>query len=206
MPGARGGSAASGSPGIAVRPAPACHGGLPEKFSGAVLRAAAEGAVRPVRLRISQGGLTGMLRRAETRFDAGREAALSTRRRATVVTSDKTGLRIEGTNSFQWSSAARRGWCITPLRCEGACVVHEIMDAHRPAVWLSDRYSAQQGHADRQQTCLARLPATSPTRAKPATICCSRVAGVHMAIPDQVSALSWHHCSPGHPTPNVLIG
>ena len=28
---------------------------------------------------------------------------------------------------------------------------------HRPAVWLSDRYSAQQGHADRQQTCLAHL-------------------------------------------------
>ena len=39
----------------------------------------------------------------------------------------------------------------------GACVVHEIMDGHRPAVWLSDRCSAQQGHADRQQTCLAHL-------------------------------------------------
>src|SRR5688500_20180184 len=31
------------------------------------------------------------------------------------------------------------------------------MGGHRPAVWLSDRYSAQQGHADRQQTCLAHL-------------------------------------------------
>ena len=39
----------------------------------------------------------------------------------------------------------------------GACVVREIMDGHRPAVWLSDRYVAQQGHADRQQTCLAHL-------------------------------------------------
>src|SRR6185295_9123324 len=38
-----------------------------------------------------------------------------------------------------------------------ASVVREIMDGHRPAVWLSDRYSAQQGHADRQQTCLAHL-------------------------------------------------
>ena len=36
-------------------------------------------------------------------------------------------------------------------------MVHEIMDGHRPAVWLSDRYSAQQEHADRQQTCLAHL-------------------------------------------------
>ena len=33
-------------------------------------------------LRISQGGLTNMLRRAETRFEAGREAALSALRRA----------------------------------------------------------------------------------------------------------------------------
>src|SRR6185369_11654040 len=29
--------------------------------------------------------------------------------------------------------------------------------AHRPAVWLSDRYSAQQGHGLAQQTCLAHL-------------------------------------------------
>jgi transposase len=39
----------------------------------------------------------------------------------------------------------------------GAWVVHEIMGGHRPAAWLSDRYSAQQGNADRQQTCLAHL-------------------------------------------------
>ena len=31
------------------------------------------------------------------------------------------------------------------------------MGGHRPAAWLSDRYSAQQGHADHQQTCLAHL-------------------------------------------------
>jgi transposase len=38
-----------------------------------------------------------------------------------------------------------------------ASVVHAMMDGHRPAVWLSDRYSAQQGHAAAQQTCLAHL-------------------------------------------------
>ncbi len=32
-----------------------------------------------------------------------------------------------------------------------------MMDGHRPAVWLSDRYSAQQGHAAAHQTCLAHL-------------------------------------------------
>lgn len=39
----------------------------------------------------------------------------------------------------------------------GACVVNEIIDGHWPAVWLSDRYSAQQGHAGHQQTCLAHI-------------------------------------------------
>src|SRR3712207_5374949 len=32
-----------------------------------------------------------------------------------------------------------------------------MMDGHRPKVWLSDRYSAQQGHAGAQKTCLAHL-------------------------------------------------
>jgi len=39
----------------------------------------------------------------------------------------------------------------------GACVVREMMDGHRPAVWLSDRYTAQQGHGAAHQTCLAHL-------------------------------------------------
>jgi transposase len=32
-----------------------------------------------------------------------------------------------------------------------------MMDGHRPAVWLSDRYTAQQGHGVAHQTCLAHL-------------------------------------------------
>jgi transposase len=31
------------------------------------------------------------------------------------------------------------------------------MDGHRPDVWCSDRYAAQQGHANAHQTCLAHL-------------------------------------------------
>ncbi len=38
-----------------------------------------------------------------------------------------------------------------------ASVVRAMMDGHRPRVWLSDRYSAQQGHGQVQQTCLAHL-------------------------------------------------
>jgi hypothetical protein len=36
-------------------------------------------------------------------------------------------------------------------------VIRTLMDGHRPGVWCSDRYSAQQGHADAHQTCLAHL-------------------------------------------------
>src|SRR3982751_294783 len=39
----------------------------------------------------------------------------------------------------------------------GAVVVREMMDGHRPAVWISDRDTAQQGHAAEHQTCLAHL-------------------------------------------------
>ncbi len=38
-----------------------------------------------------------------------------------------------------------------------ASIVHAMMDGHRPAVWISDRYTAQQGHGVRHQTCLAHL-------------------------------------------------
>lgn len=39
----------------------------------------------------------------------------------------------------------------------GAVVVRAMMDGHRPSVWISDRYTAQQGHAAQHQTCLAHL-------------------------------------------------
>jgi len=37
-----------------------------------------------------------------------------------------------------------------------ASVVTEVMDGHRPGIWVSDLYGAQQGHADLWQVCLAQ--------------------------------------------------
>ena len=51
-------------------------------------------------LTLSQGGLMNLLRRAQGRFRPGREEAISTLRRATVVASDETGVRIEGSNAY----------------------------------------------------------------------------------------------------------
>ena len=40
-------------------------------------------------------------------------------------------------------------------RSRGAGVVAEVLDGHRPALWVSDLYGAQRGHAEGWQICLA---------------------------------------------------
>jgi transposase len=106
---------------------------------------------------ISQGGLMNMLRRAQRMFAAKRDDAVAVLRRADVVASDETGVRIEGSNSFHWVFCCADAVVHQASPTRGAVVIRDMMEGHRPAVWLSDRYSAQQGHAGAQQTCLAHL-------------------------------------------------
>ena len=108
-------------------------------------------------LTLSQGGLMNLLQRAQKRFRSGREQAVSTLRRAAIIASDETGVRIEGSNAFHWVFHSAHAVVHTASSTRGAIVVREMMDGHRPAVWISDRYSAQQGHAAAHQTCLAHL-------------------------------------------------
>src|ERR671933_2286213 len=108
-------------------------------------------------LRISQGGLMNLLRRAQTCFQAGRERAVAALRRAKVVASDETGARIEGGNAYHWVFRCEEAVVHHAAPTRAASVVRAMMDGHKPAVWLSDRYSAQQGHGQAQQTCLAHL-------------------------------------------------
>ena len=108
-------------------------------------------------LSLSQGGLMNLLRRAQGNFRPGREAAQAALRRADVVASDETGVRIEGSNGYHWVFRSDQAVLHRVAPTRGACVVHEVMDGHRPAVWISDRYSAQQGHGHAHQTCLAHL-------------------------------------------------
>ncbi|QRE78280.1 IS66 family transposase [Methylobacterium aquaticum] len=108
-------------------------------------------------LTLSQGGLMNLLRRAQGRFVEGREAAVSALRRAAVVASDETGVRIEGSTSYHWVFRSDEAVVHHAAPTRAAAVVHAMMDGHRPAVWISDRYTAQQGHGERHQTCLAHL-------------------------------------------------
>ena len=108
-------------------------------------------------LTVSQGGLMNMLRRAQGAFVAGRDTAIAALRRAKVVASDETGVRIEGSNSYQWVFRCSDAVVHQAAPTRGAVVVETLMDGHRPDVWCSDRYSAQQGHGEAHQTCLAHL-------------------------------------------------
>ncbi len=66
-------------------------------------------------------------------------------------------MRIEGANSFHWVFRCEEAVVHHAAPNRAAAVVDEVMAGHRPLVWLLDRYSAQQGHGERQQTCLAHL-------------------------------------------------
>jgi transposase len=108
-------------------------------------------------LTVSQGGLMTMLRRAQGAFVAERNKAIAALRQARVIASDETGVRIEGSNAYHWVFRCAEAVVHHASPTRGAIVVRTVMDGHRPAVWSSDRYSAQQGHADAHQTCLAHL-------------------------------------------------
>jgi transposase len=108
-------------------------------------------------LTLSQGGLMNLLRRAQGRFAEGRSRAVAALRRAEVVASDETGVRIEGSNAYHWVFHSPQAVVHQAAPTRAASVVREMMDGHRPAVWLSDRYTAQQNHGVTHQTCLAHL-------------------------------------------------
>jgi transposase len=108
-------------------------------------------------LAISEGALMNIFKRKAPAFEAKRQNALTALRKARFVASDETGVRIEGVNAYHWVFCGETAVVHSAEFTRSAEVVREAMDGHRPQVWTSDRYSGQQGHADRQQTCLAHL-------------------------------------------------
>jgi transposase len=108
-------------------------------------------------LTISQGALGNVFARAQTAFAAKKAAILARLRRADAVASDETGVRIEGVGAQHWVFRAPGVVLHETAFSRAAQVVRDVMDGHRPAFWTSDRYSAQQGHGQRHQTCLAHL-------------------------------------------------
>ena len=108
-------------------------------------------------LAISEGALMNMFIRSHKRFRIEAEKAHATLRVAQVVASDETGVRIEGTNAYHWVFHCKDAVVHQPDYSRAARVVSDMMGGHVPEVWISDRYSAQQSHGVRHQTCLAHL-------------------------------------------------
>jgi transposase len=106
-------------------------------------------------LGISEGASDAMFRRAKGRFDDEAAATLARLRRARVVCSDETTVRVDGRTHWNWVFRNDQVviHVIRPTR--GRAVVAEVLGDHRPAIWVSDLYGAQRGHADAWQVCLA---------------------------------------------------
>ncbi len=106
-------------------------------------------------LAISEGALDAAFRRGKAHFDADVASILARLRRARVVCSDETSVRIDGRTCWNWVFQNDEVVIHVIRRSRGAGVVREVLDGHRPALWVSDLYSAQQGHAEGWQICLA---------------------------------------------------
>jgi transposase len=106
---------------------------------------------------LSEGALMNMFIRSHARFAIEAKKAKAVLRKAKIVASDETGVRIEGINSYHWVFHCKDAVVHQPDYSRAARVVTETMNGHVPDVWISDRYSAQQNHGARHQTCLAHL-------------------------------------------------
>jgi transposase len=82
-------------------------------------------------------------------------ASLARLRRARLVCSDETSVRIDGKTCWNWVFHNDQVVIHVIRKSRAAAVVAEVMDGHRPAIWVSDLYGAQAGHADAWQVCLA---------------------------------------------------
>lgn len=106
-------------------------------------------------LKISQGALASLFLRVKPGFDAQFKAILARLRQSRIVCSDETGARIKGRNAWEWVFQNDEV-CIHVIRNSRAkAVAEEVMDGHRPAIWVSDLYGGQRGLGDAWQICMA---------------------------------------------------
>jgi len=106
-------------------------------------------------LQISEGALDAMLQRAKPCFDNEVAAILARLRRSRIICSDETTVRIDGQTHWNWVFQNDQVVIHVVRNSRAASVVTETMAGHRPTIWVSDLYGAQQGHADLWQVCLA---------------------------------------------------
>lgn len=99
-------------------------------------------------LRLSEGALDAMFQKAKPRFDDKVAAILARLRKSRVIYSDETGVCIDGKTCWNWVFQNKDVVIHVVRHSRATNVVTEVLNGHRPALWVSDLYGAQQGHAD----------------------------------------------------------
>lgn len=108
-------------------------------------------------LRISEGALDAAFRRAKPRFDADVAGILARLRRARVICSDETSVRVDGQTRWNWVFHNDDVVIHVIRASRGASVVSEVLDGHRPALWVFRPLQRAAGPRRR----LAGVPGTS---------------------------------------------
>jgi transposase len=106
-------------------------------------------------LKLSEGALDAMFRRAKPLFDDEVTAILARLRRARVICSDETTVRVQGRTCWNWVFQNEQLVIHVIRPSRGRAVVAEVLNGHRPQIWVSDLFAAQRSHADAWQVCLA---------------------------------------------------
>src|SRR4028119_1022250 len=144
---------------LARLPAAASRASMPRprpSWPGCVGRASSA-RTRPVRASTAGAAGTGGCR---TTGGGSTRAAAAGARAARVGGADEPGGRVDGRGCWNWVFQNDEVVIHVVCRSRGAGVVAEVMAGHRPAIWVSDRYGAQRGHAAAWPICLAPpLPA-----------------------------------------------
>ena len=107
-------------------------------------------------LGISEGGLANLFQTVKGRLDHRVAEILTRLRSSRLICSDETSARVNGRQQWEWVFQ-NADVCIHVIRpSRGQGVMQEVLGAHRPTIWVSDLYSAQQQHpAEQWQVCLA---------------------------------------------------
>jgi transposase len=107
-------------------------------------------------LDISEGGLANLFQGVKGRLDQHVADILTRLRSSRLICSDETSARVNGQQQWEWVFQNREV-CLHVIRpSRGHGVIQEVLGAHRPTIWVSDLYSAQQHHPGEDwQVCLA---------------------------------------------------
>ena len=105
---------------------------------------------------ISEGAIANVLRRVQGQLSVPVAQILERLQRSRLVCSDETGARVQGQNQWEWVFQNEQV-CLHVIRpTRGKAVIDEVMEGHRPQVWVSDLFSSQKANPAQQwQVCLA---------------------------------------------------